>query len=126
MVAGGLVSLTVVEELGARFVEGAPSEPLMSRLGDVDRVIEACVSGDTDAALLYPQNLTSLFFDLSSGEAGAILQKLGTYRLRLAVVCVPGQVQFSTRFTEVLAEERRGRNFGVFDNRAEAVRWLAN
>jgi hypothetical protein len=30
-------------------------------------VVEACLSADTDAALLYPRNLTGAFFDLSSG-----------------------------------------------------------
>ena len=34
----------------------------------------AVLSAGVDAVLLYPQNLTSAFFDLSSGEAGAILQ----------------------------------------------------
>jgi hypothetical protein len=31
--------------------------------------------------LLYPENLTPHFFDLRSGEAGAIQQKLHTYHL---------------------------------------------
>lgn len=38
------------------------------------------------SALLYAPNLTAKF-DLSSREAGAILQKLRDYRIRLAVVC---------------------------------------
>ena len=59
-----------------------------------------------------------------SGQAGAILQKLRNYRVRLAVVCPAGTVQFSSRFGEVLAEEGRGRFFGAFDTRREAVEWL--
>jgi hypothetical protein len=34
------------------------------------------------SALLYSPNLTERFFGLSSGEAGAILEKLRNYRLR--------------------------------------------
>lgn len=119
------MGLTVVDESGVKIVEGAPDELLMRRLDDAVLVVEACLSADTDAALLYPRNLTGAFFDLSSGEAGAILQKLRNYRVRLAVVCAPGAARFSTRFPEVVAEERRGRFFGVFDTRAQAVHWLA-
>jgi hypothetical protein len=119
------MDLSLIEEGGARLVEGSPDEHLMSEADDARSVIEACFSGGTDAALLYPSNLTSAFFDLSSGQAGAILQKLRNYGVRLAVVCSPGTVQFSSRFGEVLAEERRGRFFGVFDTRREAVEWLS-
>jgi hypothetical protein len=119
------VGLTVVEEPGVKFVEGASDEPLLASPDDATRVIEACLSADTDAALLYPRNLTDAFFDLSSRQAGTILQKLRNYRIRLAVVCAPGTVRLSTRFPELLVEERRQRYFGVFATRTEAVQWLA-
>jgi hypothetical protein len=54
---------------------------------------------------LYAANLTRGFFDLSSGEAGAILQKLRNYRIRLPVVCGPGTAQLSRRFGDLLAED---------------------
>jgi hypothetical protein len=117
------MELSVVEEGGIRLVEGPPDEPFMSGVDDV-RVIEACISAGTDSVLLYPANLTSGFFDLSSGEAGAILQKLRSYRVRLAIVCMPGSVRLSNRFGEVIAEERRGRYFGVFETRPAALEWL--
>jgi hypothetical protein len=119
------VGLRVVEELGVKFVEGASNEQLLASPDDATRVVEACLSADADAALLYPRNLTDAFFDLSSRQAGTILQKLRNYRVRLAVVCAPGTVRLSTRFPELLAEERRQRNFGVFATRVEAVQWLA-
>lgn len=74
-------------------------------------------------ALLYASNLSAGFFDLSSGEAGAILQRLRNYGVRLAVVCPPGSVQFS-RFGEMVAEERRRPDFGVFETRDAACEWL--
>ena len=118
------MGLVLVEDDGLRVLEGSPDEHLMSEVEDARHVIEACLSGGADAALLYPDNLTEAFFDLSSGQAGAILQKLRNYGVRLAVVCSPGTVQFSSRFGEVLAEERHGRFFGVFGTRREAVGWL--
>ncbi|WP_231864255.1 DUF4180 domain-containing protein [Sorangium cellulosum] len=107
-----------------QFVEGPPDHGLMSSVRDVDRVIEACFSDGVLCALLYPANLTAAFFDLSSGEAGEILQKLRNYRIRLAVVCPPGAADFSSRFGEVVAEERGGQHFCVFETRNAAVEWL--
>ena len=118
------IELTVVEEGGMRVVEGVPGRPFLVSGDDASRVVEACLSNGVYAALLYADNLPSAFFDLSSGQAGAVLQKLRNYRVRLAVVCLPGSVQFSSRFGEMVAEERRQRYFGLFETRQAALEWL--
>jgi len=118
------MSFSVVEEGGLRVVEGHPDQPPMASPDDAGRVIEACLSGRARCALLYASNLTSRFFDLSSGEAGAVLQKLRNYGVRLAVVCPPGSVRVSSRFGEMLAEEQRRPYFRVFDDRDAARAWL--
>src|SRR5258708_24835566 len=118
------MKLTMVEEDGVTGLEGVQDQEFMSKIADTDGVIEACLSGRVRSVLLYAQNLTHAFFDLSSGEAGAILHKLRNYRIRLAVVCDPGRVQFSSRFGEMLAEEQRGPHFRVFETRAAARQWL--
>jgi hypothetical protein len=118
------MELTVVEEAGVKVVEGVPDQPFMSTIADTDRLIEECFSGGAGSVLLYAQNLPPAFFDLSSGEAGAILQKLRNYRIRLAVVCPPGAAQQSSRFSEMVAEEGRGPHFGVFETRGAAREWL--
>ncbi len=112
------------EVSGTTFIEGRPEEAFLLKADDAPLLVEACFSAQAEAALLYPSDLTPGFFDLSSGEAGAILQKMRTYRLRLAVLCEPGCVHFSRRFGEMIAEERRGSFFGVFESRAEALDWL--
>jgi hypothetical protein len=117
--------LPLVEENGLRLVEGPPGQPLMARTDDAARVIEACLSHGVDAALLYAPNLTPAFFDLSSREAGEVLQKLRNYGVRLAVVAPAGSVKLSTRFGEMLVEERRGRFFGMFETREDGIAWLA-
>lgn len=106
-------------------VEGPPGQPLLARVTDVTLLIEACWAQHVDAALLYAPNLTPHFFDLSSGEAGEILQKLQNYRLRLAVVCPPGTVTLSHHFQALLAEAQHGSAFGVFADRPAALAWLA-
>jgi hypothetical protein len=119
------LELVVSEEAGVRFVEGPPDRPLMRGTDDATLLVEACFSLRAKAALLYAPNLTQKFFDLSSGEAGAILQKLRNYRIRLAVVCPPGSVQFSSRFGEMVAEESRTGYFQVFESAAAAREWLS-
>src|SRR6516162_2519942 len=120
------MGLTTVEEGGVKVVEGLPDTPLLLGADDVGLVLEACFSAGARAALLYAENLPAAFFDLSSGQAGAVLQKLRTYGVRLAVVSAPGRVRVSTRFGEMVAEESRGRHFGMFETRGAAREWLAN
>lgn len=118
------MELTLVDAGGMKFMEGMPNEAYLARARDIDRVIEACFSERARAALLYAANLPATFFDLSSGDAGAILQKLRNYRIRLAVVSPSGSTAFSSRFEEMLADERRGTHFGVFETRQAACDWL--
>ena len=116
--------LSTIEDPALTAVEGHPGERLMASAEDARLVIEACFSAGASSALLYADNLPEAFFDLSSGQAGAILQKLRNYHVRLAVVCPPGTVSFSSRFGEMVAEERKGPSFGLFDTRDAALAWL--
>lgn len=118
------VELNVVAELGGAAIEGPPGQPLLSSAADVSQLIEACWSMQVGSVILHASNLTPHFFDLSSGEAGSILQKLQNYRIRLAVICPPGAVTFSSRFRELLSEDQRGRAFGVFESRPDALAWV--
>ncbi len=119
------VLFTLAVQEGTRLVEGVPGRQILHCLDDARLVLEACGNYDVDRVLLYAENLTTGFFDLSSGEAGGILGKLRNYFVRLAVVCPPGGVRYSTRFAEMLAEERRGGYFNVFDSPASARAWLS-
>jgi hypothetical protein len=114
------VPLELVDELGVGVVEGTRGEALMRRPQDATLIVGACFSAHVRAALLYPENLTPRFFDLSSGEAGDVLDKLRRYQVHLAIVCEPGAVSFSTRFHEILSDDLR-----VFDTREAARAWLA-
>ncbi|HEU5087151.1 MAG TPA: DUF4180 domain-containing protein [Roseiflexaceae bacterium] len=116
-------TLGIVE--GVSFVEGQPDAGWLREPGDVNRLIEACLGEGARAAILYSANLTPAFFDLSSGEAGAILQKLRNYRICLAIVCPPGSVRWSILFHQLLLDERRGNQFDVLDTRDAALAWVA-
>jgi hypothetical protein len=117
------MALTVHDAGGCRLLEGAPGERLMARADDVVTVIESCFEHGSYAVLLYPENLSERFFDLSSGEAGTILQKLRNYHIRLAIVRTPA-LELSRRFEELLLDENRGPYFRLLDDRAAAETWL--
>ncbi|MEQ1909454.1 MAG: DUF4180 domain-containing protein [Vicinamibacterales bacterium] len=118
------VEWQTVEEAGIQFVECAACRSCMRVPQDVTLVLEACFAVPTRLALLYSSNLTPRFFDVSSREAGDILQKLRTYHVRAAVVREPGAPRPSRRFHELLEAERRDGHFDVFDDRGTAVAWL--
>jgi hypothetical protein len=117
--------LTVAEHAGARIVEGSPGQLFMHSIDDASLVVEACFSNRARSALLYAPNLTAKFFDLSSGEAGAILQKLRNYRIRLAIVHTPDSPRFSSKFKEMAEEESRGNYFRLFESAEAARDWLS-
>jgi hypothetical protein len=118
--------LTIAHEAGVSFVEPPPDSKLMRKPDDVNLVIEACFSSHSKSALLYASNMSPRFFDLSSGEAGVILQKLRQYGIRAALVCLPGQVQFSSRFGELMIEENRSNYFRFFESAEPARQWLVS
>lgn len=117
------MELTLRDGDGQSFVEGPPEQPLMERAADVNRLIEACFEHESRGLLLYSENLTERFFDLSSGDAGEILQKLRNYNIRLALVRSP-TLRLSQRFEELMTDENQGADFRMFDARPAAEQWL--
>jgi hypothetical protein len=105
-------------------IEGPVGKPWLITLKDAKTLLEACFSARTRDALLYPANLPPEFYDLSSGFAGEYLQKWRNYRVRVALVCPPGDAPFSSRFQEMANEEAGRGYFRVFPTREAAVEWL--
>jgi hypothetical protein len=106
------------------FLEGPSATPLLRSTDDVIDLIGSCFEHGTHSVLLYAENLTERFFDLSSGEAGAILQKFRNYHIKAAVVLPEGGVHQSDRFREMAAEESKGNDLRVFQDRDSAEAWL--
>lgn len=103
-------------------MEAAPDAALVRNSGDISEMLEACFAVGATGVVLYPANLPEGFFDLSSGTAGMVLQKVRQYGVRMAVVA--GAELFSSRFGEMEVEERKSGWFGVFGSREEARGWL--
>jgi hypothetical protein len=107
-----------------KMLEREPGTRYLADADDVGRLLEDCFSAGARTALLHADNLPRKFFDLSSGQAGIILQKLRSYRVRLAVVAPKERVVTSHRFNEMAAEERRSGQFAMFETRDAAAAWL--
>ena len=77
----------------------------------------------TDLYLLRDTNFSPEFYDLSTGLAGEILQKVSNYRQRLAIV---GSFEMVTskRFQEFMVESNRGTAVCFQREKAEAMEWL--
>ena len=118
------MELSVVERNGKQVLEGAAGQPLLREASDTVKLVEACFNYQTHCLLLYAENLTERFFDLSSLEAGTILQKLRDYNIRLAVVWSSAARPLSRRFGELMVEENRDRYFRLFEARDKAEAWL--
>jgi len=118
------MNLRVVTIGDAIVLEGRPTTHLLRSPEDVVELVGNCWEHDTRLVLLYAPNLSERFFDLSSGEAGTILQTLRNYRVKLAMVVDAERTPQSTRFGELASEERYGDDFRLFDDRAAAQAWL--
>jgi Domain of unknown function (DUF4180) len=113
----------LIERNGKRIAEGPVSEPLVRNAEDVAKLVEACFNQHSKRLLLYIENLPDRFFDLSSLEAGEILQKLRNYNIRLAVVGA-NSMQLSSIFRDLMVEENRNKYFRLFEDREKAEAWL--
>jgi hypothetical protein len=93
-----------------------------SRLRPQD-LVGACMEHDTRRLLLDHGSLPAEFFDLSSGVAGELVQKITNYGIRMAAV-VPDPGVHSTSFQDFAREANSAAPFRFFQTRGQAVEWL--
>lgn len=112
----------ILETSGGMILELAGSAFLKSEQDAVD-LAGACGETGTDLLLLREGNLSSDFFDLRTGLAGAVLLKWSNYRIRAAAVVSPERIG-EGKFAEFVLETNRGQQFTVTSDVESAVRWL--
>jgi hypothetical protein len=86
-------------------------------------LVADCIESGSRSILLDEDALPPAFFDLSTGLAGELLQKLASYHIRLAAV-VPDPSIHSPRFQELAREASTGTMFRFFRTRQQAIDWL--
>lgn len=93
---------------------------------DATAVVTGCIESGTDRLLLDHGALPPQFFDLSTGVAGAMVQRLTQYQIRMAGV-VPDPSIHSPAFQDFAREANTGRSwFRFFPDREQAVAWLTD
>lgn len=92
--------------------------------GEFDPVRAAIESGER-RLLIDHHAVPPEFFDLSTGVAGSIVQRLTMYGIRMAVV-VPDASIHSGPFQDFAREANTGGVFRFFPDRAQAVAWLTS
>jgi len=117
-----MMNIHVIELNGLRCAETDPSEPVISEERSAVDLIGFCGEHETERLLMYAGNVPEAFFDLKSGLAGAVLQKLTNYHMKVALVVTPERIQ--GRFAEFSRETNRGNQFRTFLNREDALSWL--
>ena len=86
-------------------------------------VITRCIESGENRLLLDRDALAPEFFDLSTGVAGALVQRLTQYEIRMAGV-VPDPSIHSQPFQDFAREANRGTWFRFFPTREQAIDWL--
>lgn len=88
-------------------------------------LVGACYERDVWNVLFDEGSLRPEFFDLSSGFAGDMVQKLVNYGIRVGAV-VPDVTAFSEAFRDFARESNRSGPVRFFRDRADAIVWLSN
>lgn len=86
-------------------------------------LIGRCFETGVSALLVEEGALPASFFDLSSGVAGDLVQKVTNYQLRMAVV-VGDLTPYSSSFRDFAREAAQGARFRFFPSSEEALAWL--
>lgn len=108
--------------VGGSYVELLAPGALLEKEQDGLELISLCAANDTAHLMVPGACLSPEFLRLSTGVAGAILQKFANYGVRAAFVI--GREDYGERFAELMREAKKGKIFAAFETADEAERWL--
>lgn len=100
----------------------APTDPAI-RFSPQD-LVGACYERDVWNVLFNEGAVHPEFFDLSSGFAGEMLQKLANYGIRAGVV-VADVSDYSDAFRDFVRESNRSGRARFFRSSTDAISWLS-
>lgn len=110
----------ITESGGLRVLHVAPvGDAIVSQEDTSDLIGNAWVE-NVEVIALPVSRLDPEFFRLASGQAGAILQKIANYQLKLAVIGdIAAQLAASGALRDFVWESNRGEHVWFFDEVAE-------
>ncbi len=113
----------VVEKAGKRYLTGVVGATLIQNEQELlDFIVHSHDPAGGARVLLQEAHLTEAFFDLKTGVAGAMLQKLINYHVQAAFVVRPERL--AGHFGELAWEARRSPAARFFTSTDEAEAWL--
>lgn len=89
---------------------------------DANALISLVFEHGVNLLLIDGSRLSDEFLRLRTGVAGAVLQKLGNYNVKTAVIMDPNTAK--GKFRDFLAESNGGNTFRTYPNQADAEKWL--
>jgi|SRR5215217_5960259 len=105
---------------GIRIAEVVAEEAVISNPEDALQLFVDIYYQDFDRIIIHEKDIVSDFFDLKTGIAGEILQKVSNYRLRLAIVGefdkYPGK-----SIRDFIFESNKGRQVNFLSSVEEAL-----
>lgn len=94
------------------------------RIRHFEDIADRMMNPDATGALCVDESeLDADFFNLRTGVAGDLLQKLVNYRLRMALV-IRDPLKYGERFSELAREHQTHPLVRFFKKREDAERWL--
>ncbi|MCX6121727.1 MAG: DUF4180 domain-containing protein [Ignavibacteriales bacterium] len=110
-------------QAGKQYMASRSSKRFIHTPQDILDLLACGNENETNLFLLEETNFISEFYDLKTGLAGEILQKISTYRARQAIV---GSFEMaeSKKFGEVMVELNKGSQVRFARTKEEAVSWL--
>lgn len=106
-----------------KYIECRSSEIHLKSEQDALDLIAVCLENDNYLLILNGEVLSEDFFKLSTGVAGAMLQKLVNYQVKTAVI-ISDELANRGRFREMVLESNKGSHFRFFSTKEEAEKWL--
>ncbi len=97
------------------------SKTILNEENDVLRLFEK--QYPISKLLVHQSNLSPDFFNLKTGLAGGILQKLANYHVQTAFILDFASIE-SERFKELIYEANMKNEYRFFETKEEAVEWL--
>lgn len=114
----------VVEKNSNKYIRLHREGNLIQTESDGLELLSLCSEYETNLLLIPDSRLADEFFSLSTGLAGAILQKFAQYGVQAAIVLDASRIK--GKFKDLLIESNQGAMFRAYASFDEAEHWLLN
>ncbi len=111
----------VIERNGATYLYYAAQTTRPASM-DPTQIVGDCIGERANRVLIDASALPEAFFSLRTGVAGEVMQKLGQYRVKAALLLSDKDIK--GKFLDMLIETNRGVAFRSFQDGERAVLWL--